>query len=346
MNRIPSLDGFRAISIVLVVFSHCRFLDGFPPNLYAFAKACDVGVNVFFVISGYLITTLLLKEYKRENTISFKNFFVKRAFRILPVFFLYLLFICIYNEFISLDISKSNFLHAITFTTNFDTDKNWFIGHFWTLAVEEQFYLFWPLVFLIFRKRIKPILLLLIAYSCLVRVIIYKFHFNPSLFLHPFFSVSDSILVGAFIAVLHFNQPEMFTGKVFKNYYLQALALILIVLFVYTSGHGKWGIVSLPFGNTIIAIAIIYLILSYINLQNNLVFKFLNHRIVTHIGVLSYSIYLWQEFFFGKEAMIFNEFPLNMLAIYFISLASYYLWEKPFLQIKERLIQKKLVPIQ
>lgn len=341
MNRIASLDGFRAISILLVVFSHFRFLEGFPPNLYAFAKQCDVGVNVFFVISGYLITTLLVKEYQKDNTISFKNFFIKRAFRILPVFFLYILFICCWNAFIDLKISAANFLHAITFTTNFDYDKNWFFGHFWTLSVEEQFYLFWPLVFILFKKNIKTTVLVLIAYSFVVRVIVYKFQLDRTLFLHPFFSVSDSILVGALTAILYQETPKLFTTIAFKNYYLQTLALILIVLFVYTSAHGKLGVISLPFGNTIIAISIMYLILSYTQQQSNLIFRFLNHKTVVHIGVLSYSIYIWQEFFFRKEALFFNIFPLNMVIIYVISLASYYLWEKPSISLRSKLLVKK-----
>ncbi|MFA6276973.1 MAG: acyltransferase [Pedobacter sp.] len=341
MNRISSLDGFRAISIILVVFSHFRFLDDFPEGLAGFAKQFDVGVTVFFVISGFLITTLLLKEYEKDNTISIKEFYIKRAFRILPVFLLYFLLICCLNYFRNIEITPSNFLHAITFTANFDQNKNWFIGHFWTLSIEEQFYLFWPLTLLFFKRNIKLVILFLIIYSWFVRVVVYKFHLNPSIFLHPFFSISDSILIGALTAVLKQENPKLFTNKIFRYRYLQILALLIIILFVYSSAYGKLAYVSLPFGNTIIAICIMYIILSYIYPQNNLIFKFLNHRVMVHIGVLSYSIYIWQEFFFTKEALLFNKFPLNIIAIYLISTASYYLWEKPFLNLRKRVLQKQ-----
>lgn len=345
VNRIASLDGFRAISIILVVFSHFRFLDWFPSSMYAFAKQCDVGVNVFFVISGFLITTLLLKEQQKEKTISLKKFFIGRAFRILPVFFVYFMFICIYNYFVDLEISKTNFIHAITFTANFDQDRNWFLGHFWTLAVEQQFYLFWPLTLLLFRKNLKMITLAFIAYSCIVRVIVYKFHLDPTIFLHPFFAVSDSILIGAFTAILYQEHPQHFAKKIFNNYYLQVIAVLLIIFFVNASANGRFALISLPFGNTIIAFAIMYLILSYIDIRTNLVYKFLNAKLIVHIGVLSYSIYIWQQFFFGKDYISFlGNFPLNIVLIYLVSLASYYLLEKPLIGLRKRYASIKLIP--
>lgn len=344
MNRISSLDGFRAISILLVVFSHFRFLDWFPSYLYSFAKQCDVGVNVFFVISGFLITTLLLKEQQKKKDISLKNFFVGRVFRILPVFFFYFLFICIYNCFVDLEISKANFIHAITFTANFEPDRNWFIGHFWTLAVEQQFYLFWPFTLLLFRKKLKLITFVLIAYSCIVRVIVYKFNLDPNVFLHPFFAVSDSILIGAFTAILYQEKPQFFAKKIFNNYTLQVIAVLLIIFFVNASAHGKFALISLPFGNTIIAIAIMYLILSYIDKRTNLVYKFLNAKVMIHIGVLSYSIYIWQQFFFGQDRIFFlGVFPLNIVLIYLVSLASYYLLEKPFINLRKKYTTIKVV---
>ena len=93
MKRIPSLDGFRAISIILVLICHSRFSQGFPSSLVDLAGNGEIGVDVFFVISGFLITTLLLNEEVNEGNINLQSFYIRRAFRILPVFILYTLFI-------------------------------------------------------------------------------------------------------------------------------------------------------------------------------------------------------------------------------------------------------------
>jgi len=94
MKRIPSLDGFRAISIFIVILSHCSLAKGFPDKLAPYVDFGRLGVTIFFVISGFLITHLLLIEDAANNQISIKNFYIRRAFRILPVFYCILLLYC------------------------------------------------------------------------------------------------------------------------------------------------------------------------------------------------------------------------------------------------------------
>jgi len=341
MTRLPSLDGFRAVSILLVIFCHARLLDWFPSALAPIAQQCNVGVTVFFVISGFLITTLLLKEQQKEQTIKLKVFFIRRAFRILPVFVAYIVFIGVYNYFFDLSVLKSTFFHAITFTANFDPNGSWFLGHFWTLAIEEQFYLFWPFVIFFLRpKNLKFASFLLIAYSCIVRVIVYKFKLDPVTFLHPFFAVSDSIFVGALTAIIWQEYPRISKSVFLNNYYLQLVSLSLIVLFLYARARGKLAWVALPFGNTIISVSIMYLILSYIEVKDTLIYKLLNNKYIIHVGVLSYSIYIWQQFFFGKDDIpLLNIFVIKLLAIYLISFASYYFLEQPFINLRRRILQ-------
>lgn len=211
MNRIASLDGFRAISIILVVFSHFRFLPQFPGFLFDFARQCDVGVTIFFVISGYLITKILQREYQEADSINVKLFFIKRALRILPVCCIYFLFILLINQKLNLEVSPGNFLHALTFTANFDSSPNWYLGHLWSLSIEEQFYIFWPLLFILFQKRLSAIIIFLIAYSCIVRVLHYKFHLNTGLY--SFFSKSDPIMVGALATLLNIQNTALFKNK-------------------------------------------------------------------------------------------------------------------------------------
>jgi len=336
-QRIPSLDGFRALSIILVVFSHCRFLKGFPEYLFDFARQCDVGVIVFFVISGYLITSLLLSELKNTGTIDIRSFFIRRAFRIIPVFLLYVGFVFSLNNSLQLGVTTTNFLYAITFTANFDPMPNWYLGHFWTLSIEEQFYVFWPALFLFFNRNIKFIVILLITYSCIARVIFYKLHPDGLSLLYGFFVKSDAIMIGALAALLDLKKLPILLKRSI-NYNLQIIAVLLIVLFVYCSAHGKLGIIALPFGNTIISLSIMFLLLSYTEPKQNYLFKMLNSKALVHIGVLSYSIYIWQQFFIFQNINFLNRLPYNLLTIYVVSYISYRFWEKPFLKLKDRFL--------
>ncbi|MBB3968550.1 acyltransferase family protein [Mucilaginibacter phyllosphaerae] len=343
MKRIPSLDGFRAIAILLVLFSHSRYSSGFPAGWADVARHGGIGVNVFFVISGFLITTLLLNEEQKNGFINLGAFYIRRAIRILPVFFLYTCFILVWQNFEPLNLTKSNLVHVFTFTVNFDKGRNWFLGHYWSLSVEEQFYLLWPLVMVFCRKYIKPFLLLSIVYSCAAHIIDFKFPAYSNITLSPFFNYADAILIGAAGGLLYFENPGILNRKMFNSYPLQFAALGVFVLFIYLSGYGKLAIISLPFSGFFIAAAILYLILSYIRPGGNLVYRLLNSRVMVHIGVLSYSIYIWQQFFFvGQIDFAWRHSPPNILLIYFAGLASYYLWEKPFLKLKQLFAAKQL----
>lgn len=342
MKRIPSLDGIRAISIILVLIAHSRLSTGFPVRFIDLAKHGDVGVTIFFVISGFLITYLLFVEQRIANTIDIKAFYIRRAFRILPVFVVYTLFVLGFKNFEPITVTNNNLLHAFTFTTNFEKNRSWFIGHFWSLSVEEQFYLFWPLLVFFFKKELKWILYLLISYSCIARVIEYKYPNLNVLALSPFFSFSDSILIGAWGGIFFFENKNQNFRNILKNPFLQFLSFLLIVLFVYLSGHGKLALISLPFGNSIISIATLFLILANTIPSDSWLYQLLNSKIMVHIGVLSYSIYIWQQFFFvGTLRFFWRDFPFNIGVIYLVSACSYYLLEKPFINLRKKIISAK-----
>ena len=345
MKRIPSLDGFRAISIILILFCHSRLSTGFPQSLSDLARQGEVGVTVFFVISGFLITHLLLKEESEDGRINIRLFYVRRALRIIPVYLLYVAFILLWRNFETIGLTRNNLIHVLTFTVNFDTKNSWFLGHFWSLSVEEQFYLFWPAMLLLFRKHLKMILVVLIAYSCIARVIAYRFPGYDLITLTPFFSYSGAIFIGAFGGILFFEKPGMFKHKIFSSMLAQLSALCLFLLFVFFTEHGILAPLSLPLGNTVISLSVLFLIAAYIYPSNRIVYKILNHKAAVHIGVLSYSIYIWQQFFFiGEVKAIWRAFPYNILVIYGVSLASYYLFEKPFLKMKRNFSINKLQP--
>ncbi|MES2425759.1 MAG: acyltransferase [Bacteroidota bacterium] len=342
MKRISSLDGFRALAIIMVVLTHARLSTGFPVQFRDAMVHGAVGVNVFFVISGFLITTLLLNEQIDKGKINVKHFFIKRAFRILPVALLYLVFVFLWRTRENIGLKDMDIIRGLTFTINFSPGRgSWFIGHYWTLSIEEQFYIFWPAIMIIFRKNLKMMLILLIAYSCIIKALVHHYPILDEITLSSFFSYSDSIFIGALGGIFYIENPGLCQHKILKNYWMQLGAISFFVLFVLLKDAGAASYICVPFANVIIAGATIFLILAYINPSATIIFKLLNSRILTHLGILSYSIYIWQQFFiFGARATWWRTFPNNILVIYLVALGSYYLWEKPFLKLRQLFIGK------
>ena len=130
------LDGLRGISILVVLACH---LAVHTPYIDYFSG--DIGVETFFVISGFLITSLLLKEKVKRRKVSFRNFYIRRFLRIVPVAYLFLLALMLLNNYLKLNTSGFDFLTAFLYIKNVPFHKypDWYTGHFWTLSVEEQY---------------------------------------------------------------------------------------------------------------------------------------------------------------------------------------------------------------
>ncbi len=127
------------------------FPDVFAPRGHP--SACDVyardhgsaGVSVLFAISGFLIAILLMRKRQTFTEVSLSDFSIRRSFRILPAFAMYLGAVALLAGFHWISVRRTEFLHALTFTTDYDSHTNWFLGHAWSLSVEEQCYLVCPL---------------------------------------------------------------------------------------------------------------------------------------------------------------------------------------------------------
>ena len=201
-NRIPSLDGLRCIAVSLVLFSHLLGTRGFfsPPKtsfLYAFG---NLGVQVFFVISGYLITHLLLSELQRSDKIHLGTFYFRRTLRIFPPCYfmiggLVLLTAAGWNA-----LTPKDAFHALTYTSNYYPGRSWNIGHTWSLGVEEQFYLLWPAVLVILGRRKGFFVAASVIFICpIIRVLLWHFYRLPDIG-HRFETVADAIATGCLLA--------------------------------------------------------------------------------------------------------------------------------------------------
>jgi len=147
-SDIPSLDGLRAISIFLVLVAHAVPGTHKPTFFGVGLDFGNLGVRIFFVISGFLITSLLLKERVHSGGVSLRRFYIRRSLRILPAFLLFIGAISLLSVFGILEIPPKSWLYVLTYTVNFAPlpPFPWVLGHLWSLSVEEQFYFLWPMV--------------------------------------------------------------------------------------------------------------------------------------------------------------------------------------------------------
>jgi peptidoglycan/LPS O-acetylase OafA/YrhL len=351
MKRVPSLDGLRAISICLVLMSHV-FLHAHPQNkmqgaLLAIIGDGETGVSVFFVISGFLITLLLLKEKQVNGRISLFGFYVRRIFRILPAFLLYVGVVAVLVKIGTIDVAGWQFLRALTFTMDYVTTKNWYLGHTWSLSVEEQFYLIWPLLAVFCSRRtLTWIAAGVIGLEPFIRMtdrvllpstryeIIYMFHTR-----------ADMLMFGCLVALLFDNQKFIQASEIAFRKNGPAVAAIFLLL---VSPLLEWkfkGLYLHTVGYSLQGISIALLLLFAIRRADTFLGRLLNAPFIVWVGVLSYSLYLWQELFIGFDTFSTGRSLAGLLWVVPFATASYYMVEKPMLKVKSR-FEKRRKPVK
>ncbi len=347
INNIPSLDGLRAVAILWVLAGHLRNSLNMPATGFQILDTIfgggQLGVKLFFVISGFLITTLLIKEKINTRGINLKKFYIRRFLRIFPVFYLYILVVLAIGWYLHLPTDKLAFGMAALYLTNFIiTSSNWSIVHSWSLAVEEQYYLLWPSVFKKSTRLAIVVAALFIAIAPLLRVFVYYHPSFAKVLLAPFINDADSIFIGSMVAII---AGKGIINPLFFSRYKIIITLagfLLVWLISYATLHGKLGKLLLPFGTTCTAIIFAAIILCNIMPAKDLLFRLLNSRGAKLVGRLSYSIYVWQQLFllapahFPMAAFSWNYLPVNLLLVAAVSTASYYGFEKYFLTLKAK----------
>ena len=351
--KLPSLDGWRAISIALVLLAHSSHTVGFPARFHPVSDVFNIGVlgvRFFFVISGFLITWLLLQEKAKSGRINLKYFFVRRAVRILPVCFLYLLVLACCTQYSQ---SPAAWLANLTFTTDFYSTPMP-TSHLWSLGVEEQFYLLWPLLLVWHlgrpagNTRLLKILIVPLLVAPVARLLGCKLWYPEVLhFLfqgQSFFGNFDSLAYGCLAAIL-LHQRRTDVELVFQKYFQLilwgGLALILVPLALKISSVPQ-RIQATGF-DSLQATGFSLLLLQSILYPNRGWYRLLNWKWMIHLGVLSYSTYIWQQMFCLTDASIFGvpdgwwaTFPLWILLALLAAHASYYLVEKPLLKLRAK----------
>ena len=356
--RLPSLDGWRALSIILVLISHSDQTSGYPsavePALRWLPNG-EFGVEVFFVISGFLITYLLLNEHQVQSRISLKNFYMRRVIRIFPAYFTFLTAILIITLLAPLALHWGQWLRLLTFTSNFTWlavpgYNPWPVAHTWTLAIEEQFYLLWPITIVLLSKsgmsakRLMLACAVPILFAPIARVLSHLDYGGIAFAPFSFLVKADSIAWGCLFGVLYGSKKEALEKHVERfPLAIAGFALIAIAIPLFLTRLFLLGMISVPFTQTLHALGISLLIILSIKYPMVGPFRALNWKPVMMVGVWSYSIYLWQQLFctnpalFGLEqAPWYLSFPFWIIAAILAGMASYYLVERPFLGLRSK----------
>ena len=339
-GRIPSLDGMRAISILFVLFGHLigtrNFVSTETWTGLAFGDLSHLGVRVFFVISGFLITSLLLKEIERTRRVNLWAFYQRRMYRIFPAFYSYLAVVFLASVFGLIHIPWTDALLAVTYTINYAPTRAWYVGHTWSLSVEEQFYLLWPATLWLAGVRRGVVAAAgMVLIAPFIRIAwYYLLPGHTKLIGEAFPTIADSIAVGCVLAGIRpWISEKPFYGWLMRTPWF---ALVPLAAFaVNTQAHHAkafWLV-----GETVINVAIVLTVDRCIRSPNDLVGKILNSRGLSFTGVLSYSLYLWQQPFLDRESdAFFCRFPQNIACAVAAALVSYYLIEKPALRLRHR----------
>jgi peptidoglycan/LPS O-acetylase OafA/YrhL len=201
-TRIPSLDGLRAIAVLFVVFSHMLGTGGFlqPAKTNPLYELGNLGVKIFFVISGYLITNLLLQELERNNKIHLGKFYFRRTFRIFPACYAMIAGLIVLRGAGWIDLTPRDVFHALSYTSNYFPQRSWNVGHTWSLGVEEQFYLLWPATLVLLGRRRGFLAAGAVVLACpLIRIVLWN-GFHVSGVGHRFETIADAIATGCLFA--------------------------------------------------------------------------------------------------------------------------------------------------
>ena len=345
----PEIDGLRALAVLGVIFYHSEYLPG-----------GFLGVDIFFVISGYLITSIIYKEYSKTKKFSFINFYQKRIRRLIPALLFVVFFTTIiayslllpgyYKEYIdsaiySFFFSSNIYFHysGQAYGANILSIKP--LLHTWSLGIEEQFYLIYPIFFILvarkYFKKISFFLIFIFIISIFFSLFIGKYHNSFNFYMLP--SRAWELLSGGILAIYNLKvKKKTFTNSIYQKVFSRIGLILIFFSFFNFKDAGE-----LPLYYSIFPVIGCCLIIHF-NQKNDLIIKFLSNKILVGIGLISYSLYLWHHpiLSFDKilnfsDGNIFIKLGLILVSI-ILAIFTYLFIEKPF-RNKNFYSTKKLV---
>lgn len=342
-----SLDGLRCLSIVWVIGFHCK-LDNTP-----LFRRGDWGVGLFFIISGFLITTLLLREKSARGAVSLQNFYARRTLRIFPLYYAAILVYTVLVVALERGPERTAYFWNLPFFLTYT--GNWFVDRFaaervifafsWSLATEEQFYLLWPSVLRVTRKARIPILILSI--TLLGALLAQLFSFLAVLPFGPtgnriVTSVEPTILLGCLLAYA-FHDPRWFDRLRgwLGTRWSAPVALCFMGLIYFALLRAPADSVFAFALDWVFALALLVVVAACCIREDNGMALVLANPVVRYIGTISYGMYLLHMLAMNGSKKVLSAhdwrfFGLTLLLSISLASASYWLYERRFLKLKHR----------
>ena len=338
----PALDGVRGIAILAVLAVHTNHLFG-----WSVLKGGSIGVDIFFVLSGFLITSILLEEWSTTANINLKHFYARRFLRLVPALVLLSAVLLAFSGLLFSAAEAAQTRRTIPIALLYLTDffaslaPQTALGalrHTWSLAIEEHFYLLWPPVLLFLLKSglsRRGLLLLTTSVAvalCLHRALLFDAGVSPARTYYAFDTRADSLLVGcaAGIAV------SWGFVKNFNRLNVLAVALIVVCLIATDFATPKMH----KGGFTILAATTALLLINLVSGQVTSLRRMMETRPLVWIGKISYGLYLWHYPMFKWIKYAGAPWPvklaLALVGTFAVASVSYYLLESPLLRLKRR----------
>jgi len=337
-RHLPALDGLRACAVLVVMMYHFGF-SAVPGYL---------GVSAFFVLSGFLITWLLLKEFDRSGTVSLRDFYMRRFLRIFPAYYVFLA-VSLGLDYVRhdprvRDIALPGIAYLMNYYNAFHGHPPTSIAHAWSLAIEEQFYLVWPALFLVIARRPRREALAIISGLVLVFAGWRSFLFltgtaGPAYVYNAFDTRADILAIGCLLAFASRSVSfQRWSGKLGR---WGGLPLITVALLLLSRMRGSEAY-HYSVGFTVDALLLALFIIQVLQLHQRALWRWLDYRPVRYAGAISYPLYLYHILAYGAARKLVPAGPVFVRdgAAIGISLilasVSYYVVERRFMRLKTR----------
>jgi peptidoglycan/LPS O-acetylase OafA/YrhL len=340
-GSIPALDGLRALSIGMVLLAHASLTwnTGSGDHRSSLVRLGSIGVDLFFAISGFLITLLLLREHRKHGRISLRAFYVRRAWRILPAYCVFLAFLGALSAVGLVQLIGRDWAGALTYTVNFLPGTSWPVGHLWSLSVEEHFYLFWPLLLLVLGPgRACCLAAVYVVAAPLVRLVLWKLgndHLDID-YCTP--ARIDTIAVGCLLAYLTDRAATRRVLSGLRHSGAATLfAVLLAALIVSNTVLIRSGIYAITVHRTVDAVCFAGIIWAGASHTSGPLAAVLNAAPLVWVGRLSYGLYLWQQPMLNPHADHWAcRWPINLALAILAACVSFVLVERPALRLREK----------
>jgi len=344
LDYVPALNGLRGVAILAVMLFHAEIL---------FFNGGFVGVDVFFVLSGFLITSLLIQEYDCVGFVNLKHFYMRRVLRLGPALvFLLICFVVVSYLFANKEKAANNYVDALVSLLYF---SNWarafnfhpldFLGHTWSLSIEEQFYILWPAVLLGLLRTIKNrwyilfFSVIVASASWVLRVYFTMTDVSVERLYNGLDTRADALMIGCALGVLISSRLLNQQTEIRLAKWLSYFSPFFMLCFLSALHFSEWQNRSMYYiGFVVIEFLAAVFILDVVIKKTSLIGKILATKGLIWVGSISYGLYLWHyPIYRTMLALGFNHLIviwIGTLVTFIIAACSYYLLEKPILKFR------------